>query len=129
MGGGAILGQTRPVERTVLIVDDDPQFRRVAAELLDDRGYRVVGGAGSATDGLALAEKLRPDAVLVDVNLPDRDGLSVAARLSVNGGPRVLLTSTDAGATTDRLVRGSGASGFVSKADLTYVDLDRYLKR
>ena len=116
------------MECTVLIVDDDAQFRRVASELLADRDYRVVGEAGSAADGLALAEQLRPDAVLLDVNLPDGDGLSVAARLSANGGPRVLLTSTDAGATTDRLVRGSGAAGFVAKADLVDVALDRYLK-
>ena len=116
------------MECTVLIVDDDPQFRRVAAELLADRGYRVVGEAGSAAEGLAVAEDLRPDAVLVDVNLPDADGLSVAARLPTDDGPRVLLTSTDAGATTDRLVRGSGAAGFVPKADLTYAALDRYLK-
>ena len=111
----------------MLIVDDDAQFRRVATELLADRGYRVVGEAGSAVDGLALADELRPDAVLLDVNLPDGDGLSVAARLSADGAPRVLLISTDAGATTDRLVRGSGAAGFVPKADLTYVALDRYL--
>ena len=118
----------RPMECTVLIVDDDAEFRRIAAELLADRGYHVVGEAGSAADGLALAEELQPDAVLVDVNLPDRDGLSLAARLSGSGGPRVLLTSTDPGATTDRLVRGSGADAFVPKADLTYVGIDRYLK-
>jgi CheY-like chemotaxis protein len=128
MGGGAIRGHTRLMGCTVLIVDDDAQFRRVAGELLADRGYRVVGEAASAADGLALAEELHPDAVLLDVNLPDSDGLSVAARLSANGAPRVLLTSADAGATTGRLVRGSGAAGFVPKADLTYVALDRYLK-
>jgi DNA-binding NarL/FixJ family response regulator len=116
------------MECTVLIVDDDAQFRRVAAELLADRGYRVVGEAGNAAYGLALAEELRPDAVLVDVNLPDSDGPSVATRLSANGAPRVLLTSADADATTDRVVRGSGASGFVPKADLTSVALDWYLK-
>jgi CheY-like chemotaxis protein len=116
------------MECSVLIVDDDAQFRRVAGELLADRGYRVVGEAGSAANGLALAEELRPDAVLVDVNLPDSDGLSVAARLCADGGPRVLLTSTDAGGTTDRLVRGSGAAGFVAKADLANVVLDHYLK-
>ena len=116
------------MECTVLIVDDDAHFRRVAGELLADRGYRVVGEAGSAANAMAQAEELRPDAVLVDVNLPDGDGLSVAARLSGNGGPRVLLTSTDASATTGRLVRGSGAAGFVPKADLTNAALDRYLK-
>jgi DNA-binding response OmpR family regulator len=116
------------MESTVLIVDDDPQFRRAVAELLAARGYRVLGQAGTAADRLALASALRPDAVLLDVNLPDGDGLSVAARLSADGGPRVLLTSTDAGAATERLVRGSGAVGFVAKIDLAGAALDGYLK-
>jgi DNA-binding NarL/FixJ family response regulator len=116
------------MESTVLIVDDDPQFRRAVAELLGARGYRVLGQAGTAADGLALASALRPDAVLLDVNLPDGDGLSVAARLSADGGPRVLLTSTDAYAATARLVRGSGAVGFVAKTDLAGAAVDGYLK-
>ena len=116
------------MEHTILIVDDDPQFRRVAAELLADRGYRVVGEAGSAEEGLALALKVRPDAVLLDVQLPDGDGLSVAASLSADGGPRVLLTSSDAGAATARLVRASGAAGFVAKADLSRDSLERLVE-
>jgi DNA-binding NarL/FixJ family response regulator len=113
---------------TVLIIDDDPRFRRVAAELLVDRGYRVVGEAGGAAEGLSLARALRPDAVLLDINLPDADGLSLAARLCTDGGPRVLLTSTDPGVATPRLVRESGAAGFVPKSDLPATALDRYLK-
>jgi DNA-binding NarL/FixJ family response regulator len=112
---------------TVLIVDDDPQFRRVVTELLAARGYRVVGEAASAREGLVLASTLRPDAVLLDMNMPDGDGISVATRLSVNGGPRVLLTSTDAGAATERLIRECGAAGFVAKSDLADTALDRYL--
>jgi DNA-binding response OmpR family regulator len=88
----------------------------------------VVGEAGSAGEGLILASTLRPDAVLLDVNLPDGDGLSVAARLSADGGPRVLLTSTDPGGTTDHLVQGSGAAGFVPKADLASASLEDYLR-
>jgi DNA-binding NarL/FixJ family response regulator len=113
---------------TVLIIDDDPRFRRVAAELLVDRGYRVVGEAGGTAEGLSLARALRPDAVLLDINLPDADGLSLAARLCTDGGPRVLLTSTDPGVATPRLVRESGAAGFVPKSDLPATALDRYLK-
>lgn len=112
----------------MLIVDDDARFRQVAAELLTDRGYRVVGEAGSAAEGLALAEELQPAAVLVDVNLPDGDGLALAERLSAAGAPRVLLTSADASAASGRLVAGSVAAGFVPKVDLTSVGLDRYLK-
>jgi DNA-binding NarL/FixJ family response regulator len=115
------------VDATVLIVDDDPQFRRVAAELLAARGCRVVGEARSAEEGLALTSALRPDAVLLDVNLPDGDGLSVAARLGADRVPRVLLTSTDARAAPDQLVQESGAAGFVAKADLADAALDDYL--
>jgi DNA-binding NarL/FixJ family response regulator len=66
--------------------------------------------------------------VLLDINLPDADGLSLAARLCAHGGPRVLLTSTDPGVATLRLVRASGAAGFVPKSDLPGAALDRYLK-
>jgi DNA-binding NarL/FixJ family response regulator len=116
------------MKSTVLIVDDDAQFRRGAAELLAAHGYRVVGEAGSAAEGLALASALRPDAVLLDVQLPDGDGLSVAAHLGAGSGQRVLLTSTDARAATSRLVRESGAAGFVAKTELANAPLDGYLK-
>ena len=116
------------MQSTVLIIDDDPQFRRAASELLAARGYRVIGAAGTVEEGLALAAALLPDAVLLDVNLPDGDGLSVAAHLSADGGPRVLLTSTDSAAATARLVRGSGAVGFLAKTELAGAALDGYLK-
>jgi DNA-binding NarL/FixJ family response regulator len=122
------LGNTRFMGSTVLIVDDDPQFRGVVAEMLAGRGYRVVGAAASAAEGLALASLLHPDAVLLDVHLPDGDGVALAARLTANGGPQVLLTSTDSGAATARLIRDCGATGFVAKADLAGAPLDRYLE-
>jgi DNA-binding NarL/FixJ family response regulator len=66
--------------------------------------------------------------VLLEINLPDADGLSLAARLCTDGGSRVLLTSTDPGVATPRLVRESGVAGFVPKSDLAVTALDRYLK-
>jgi DNA-binding NarL/FixJ family response regulator len=111
----------------VLIVDDDPSFRSAALGLLAARGYQVVGESGCGAEGLALASELRPDAVLLDVNLPDADGLTVAARLTAAGGARVLLTSSDSRAVPERLVRSSGAAGFVAKEDLADAALDAYL--
>jgi DNA-binding NarL/FixJ family response regulator len=111
----------------VLIVDDDPGFRRSACLLLAARGYEVVGEADSGTTGLALASLMRPHAVLLDVNLPDGDGVAVAARLTAAGGLRVLLTSSDATAARPRLTRGCGAVGFVPKEDLADAALDTYL--
>ena len=114
----------------MLIVDDDEAFVRVASELLHDRGYRVVGQANSAAEAVAGAAELKPDAVLLDVHLPDKDGLVVAAELSRQEQPPVvLLTSADGRAVYDDLVLGCAVVGFVAKAELATADLDAYLRR
>jgi CheY-like chemotaxis protein len=113
---------------TVLIVDDDAAFRRVAGELLDGLGFRVVGEARNGEQAIAAAARLRPDAVVLDVHLPDADGFSLARRLtSTLGAPRVLLTSTDAAAGSPAALEASGAVGFVPKLDLVAADLRRLL--
>ena len=117
----------RQPQDKVLIVDDDPSFRAAALGLLAARGYQVVGEAACGAEGLAIACASCPDAVLLDVNLPDGDGLAVAARLTAAGGPRVLLTSSDSRAAPERLVRSSGAVGFIAKEDLADAALDTYL--
>ena len=111
----------------MLIVDDDPSFRGAALGLLAARGYKVVGEAACGAEGVALASELRPDAVLLDVNLPDADGLTLVARLTAAAGPRVLLTSSDVTAVPARLMRSCGAAGFVAKEDLADAALDAYL--
>jgi DNA-binding NarL/FixJ family response regulator len=111
----------------VLIVDDDPPFRAAALSLLAARGYQVVGEAASGAEGLTLASAIYPDAVLLDVNLPDGDGLAVAARLTAAGGARVLLTSSDSRPAPERLMRSSGAVGFLAKEDLADAALETYL--
>jgi DNA-binding NarL/FixJ family response regulator len=114
---------------SVLIVDDDGSFRRAAAELLADRGYHVVGEASSTDEAIALAVELEPDAVLLDVNLPDGDGVTLASALFARARPpRVLLTSTDPDAVSTWELESCGAIGFVPKARIARVDLDRYLK-
>jgi CheY-like chemotaxis protein len=115
---------------TVLIVDDDRAFARLASSLLSARGYRVLGSAATAKEALAEFTRLQPDAVLIDVRLPDRNGVNLAAELCA-GSTRtsVLLTSTDAGSVTDETIRRSGANGFVPKTELTRTDLRRFLRR
>jgi len=72
--------------RTVLVVDDSAPFRATARALLEARGYRVVGTAADGGEALAAVEALRPDAVLLDINLPDTDGIALAGRLT---GPEI----------------------------------------
>jgi DNA-binding NarL/FixJ family response regulator len=100
--------------RTVLVVDDSPAFRTSARMLLQARGYEVVGVAESVAGGLAKARELKPDCVLLDVNLPDGDGVSAAR--CFDGAAVVLVSTLDASALGD--VEASGARGFVPKAEL-----------
>lgn len=111
----------------VLIVDDDPWFRKTVGELLRARGLVVAGEASNYGEALAAVRDLEPDGVLVDVHLPDIDGFEVAATLAPHGeGLRVLLTSSDRDAATAALAESYRAVGFVPKTELASADLVRY---
>ena len=71
---------------TVLIVDDHQAFRDSASALLEAEGFSVVGHAADGREALTEAERLRPDVVLVDIQLPDVDGFLVAEQLSAAAG-------------------------------------------
>jgi DNA-binding NarL/FixJ family response regulator len=116
------------VRASVLVVDDDPAFRVTAAWLLRAAGLCVVGEAGSAAEALGAALDLRPDAILLDIELPDEDGLVLAARLTaLPWHPRVLLISSDPDAALPEDVGATGASGFVPKHELPDAPLRRLL--
>jgi DNA-binding NarL/FixJ family response regulator len=119
-----------PVQTTVLIVDDDSGFRRAATEMLAARGYRIVGQAATADEAVQECGRLRPDAVLLDVRLPDGNGVTLADTLrAARDRLSILLTSTDSGAVAPRRLDHSAATGFVPKAQLARTDLDTFFKR
>jgi CheY-like chemotaxis protein len=108
----------------VLIVDDSAPFRRAARGLLERRGYSVVGEADGAATGLAAIERLVPDAVLLDVRLPDGSGFDLCTLLTrERDAPSVLLVSGDL-YTDAALLRDCGARALVAKAELAAVDLN-----
>ena len=105
---------------SVLIVDDHPSFRSTARLLLEAEGWLVVGEAEDGAAAIARSAELRPDVVLLDVNLPDIDGFDVAARLTAgDGAPAVVLCSSRDSSDFGPLVARSGARGFLPKADLS----------
>ena len=117
--GAAPVGSIVQMVRTVLVVDDHAGFRELARTLLEDGGYAVVGEAGDGASALRAARALHPDAVLLDVHLPDMDGFAVAAALArEEPAPRVVLTSTDSEEEVASLLRRSGAIRFVPKETL-----------
>jgi DNA-binding NarL/FixJ family response regulator len=103
----------------VLIVDDHAAFRAVARELLESAGYVVAGEAADATQALAAVAAEAPDAVLLDVQLPDRDGFSVATALMAHGGPAVVLISSREEEDYGRRIKACGARGFIAKSRLS----------
>lgn len=114
--------------RTVLIIDDHPSFRASARNVLQDAGFVVIGEAPDGASGLTAARALRPAVVLLDVSLPDIDGLDVAARLAgQDDGPAVVLTSSRDPSEFGGMLAGSGARGFVPKDELSGPALEALL--
>lgn len=84
---------------SILIVDDDPGFVALATRVLVAMGAQVVATASDAASALAAAHEKRPQAALVDVGLPDRNGIDLGIELAgLPWAPRVVLTSTDSDA-------------------------------
>jgi DNA-binding NarL/FixJ family response regulator len=108
------------VPLTVLIVDDHEGFRQVARELLEADGIEVVGEAVDGESAITEAERLRPQLVLLDVQLPGIDGFEVAARLdAASDPPAVVLTSSYSADSYRRRLAKSPARAFIPKGELS----------
>jgi DNA-binding NarL/FixJ family response regulator len=105
---------------TVLIVDDHAAFRESAGALLEAEGFTVVGEAADGAAAIAAAERLRPEVVLLDIQLPDMDGFAVAVRLAAAAQPpaTVFVSSRDAAAYGARL-ETTAVRGFIAKRELS----------
>ena len=103
-------------EIRVLVVDDQEPFRRAMAAVVDEtQGFVVVGSVASGEESLQAASELRPDLVLMDVHLPGIDGVEASRRLTAApGGPVVMLLSTYDQDQFDLI--GSGAACYLAKA-------------
>jgi DNA-binding NarL/FixJ family response regulator len=113
---------------SVLIVDDHPGFRASARRLLASHGYDIVGEAADGAAALHLAQELRPEVVLLDVGLPDSDGLEVARRLSESEpDARVVLISSRDRGDLEPLLADAPARGFIPKAELSAAALEELL--
>jgi CheY-like chemotaxis protein len=103
-----------------LIVDDNVRFGRIASVLLESGGLDVVGVVTSADHAVSRVEQLRPDVVLVDVDLGGRSGFEVARRLArERRSPDLILISAYDEHEYQDLIDVSPAVGFISKLDLT----------
>lgn len=101
----------------ILIVDDHGLVREGLRTLLESQeGLHVVGDARTADEALALARRLHPDVVVLDVRLPDRDGFEICGELrELSPDSRILMFSGLAEGTALIEAAKAGADGFVSK--------------
>jgi DNA-binding NarL/FixJ family response regulator len=106
---------------SLLIVDDHADFRARARALLEADGFHVVGDAPDGETALEAASRLRPQVVLLDIQLPSMDGFAVADSLVAEDEPPivVLTSSRPAEAFRSRLRATPSVRGFIAKADLS----------
>ncbi|HEY7630103.1 MAG TPA: response regulator transcription factor [Thermoleophilaceae bacterium] len=103
-----------------LIVDDQRSFLRAAKSVLEADGLDVVGVADSVDEAMRLAAELRPDVVLVDIDLADESGLELASRLATGADAiDVVLISTHGEEDFAELIEASPAIGFLPKTELS----------
>ena len=108
--------QERPVR--VLVVDDQRVFREVARHVLDATpGFELVAEADSGHSALNAMEELHPDLVLLDVRMPDMDGVEAAQRISAGEAPPVVVLVSVEEPRDVPAARSCGAAAFVRKQD------------
>lgn len=108
----------------IVVVDDDPGFRRIATMLLTARGLRVVAESRDGASALAAVRAHHPDGLLLDLHLPDLDGLAVARRLKEEEHPpRIVLTSTDQSFWSEEELQRAGIEAFIAKDRLSEAEL------
>jgi two-component system, NarL family, nitrate/nitrite response regulator NarL len=103
-------------------VDGDPLFRHaLRMRLAAADGIELVGEASDASTGIELVRDQRPDLVLIELALPDRNGSDAMREiLTISPEIRVIMLAADADATTQLQVLQAGAAGFLLKS----IDLD-----
>jgi CheY-like chemotaxis protein len=99
----------------ILVIDDQPNVRMLLALLLRQQGYDVVL-AENGWEGLQLYRQEHPDVILLDLNMPELDGVTVLTQIrSVDLKQPVIILTGDSAQETERQVRALGVSEFILK--------------
>jgi two-component system, response regulator PdtaR len=103
------------VPRRVLIAEDEALIRLDLAEMLREEGYDIVGEAGDGQEAVELAERVKPDLVIMDVKMPRRDGIDAASEIAAKRlAPIVVLTAFSQRDLVER-ARDAGAMAYLVK--------------
>lgn len=105
------MNQAQPL---ILLIEDDPQTRRFLKSSLSNRGWRIIE-ADSGKAGLALVKCDKPDCVILDLGLPDMDGISVTRRLRQLSDLPVLVLSARSQEQNKIMALDAGADDYLTK--------------
>jgi DNA-binding NarL/FixJ family response regulator len=120
----------RRIETRCLIVDDNRLFLKAAQTLLEREGIAVVGTASTGSECLQRVVELRPDVVLLDIDLGEESGFDLVNRIGSSAGPvPIIFISTHEEPEYDDLATKSGAAGFLPKSTLSRPAIERLLDR
>jgi two-component system, NarL family, invasion response regulator UvrY len=114
-----VVARTEPAVG-VLVVDDQPPFRRAARAVLGRMdGFEVVGEARTGEEAVSLADSLAPSLVLMDINLPDIDGIEATRRITrTHPSTVVVLVSTYRADNLPDDAASCGAAAYLHKTDV-----------
>jgi len=102
--------------KTVLVVDDNPDVRSLLVELLELKNFQVVGTGRNGSDAVTLYGKLKPDITLLDVVMPDTDGLYALDHIrEINSDAAVIMITTDLSQDTAKRLEDLRATAVVYK--------------
>ena len=101
---------------SILIVDDEQSVREVLSEYFSEQGY-AVETAGDGEEALAVVRRSTPDLVLLDVRMPDMDGVETAARMRAGESPPIVVLISVEEPRDVPAARECGAAAFVRKQD------------
>ena len=102
--------------RKILIIDDDSQIRNHLRLSLLNCGIESISNASNAKEGVALFAKTKPDITFLDINLPDKDGISVLAELlELDRAASIVMLSGDSTINNVKKSIAIGAKGFIVK--------------
>ena len=120
-GAAGLTRNGNPVRHTrVLIVDDHAPFRSIARQVLTADGFLIVGEAADGAEAIRACGELHPDLVLLDVQLPDIDGFTVATVLTTRmHPPTVVLVSSRSSTDYVSRIEDCRARGYIAKAELS----------
>lgn len=112
----------------ILVIDDDEVFRRLIGAKLAAAGFEVLY-ASRGHEGREIARRMHPDMILLDIRMPEEDGLSMARRLKTERQtqdiPVVLLTNEDLSLEAEKNVKELGVADYIHKS----IDPDEFIER